>query len=237
VQTVSPGICYYSLPLLTDLYIRVSRTRVKICGITRVEDALAAVAAGADALGFVFYRKSPRAVTGQHAADIVASLPAFVSTVGLFVDAEPEEVEGVLAQCPLDILQFHGAEDAAYCQRFGRPYLKALRMRDTVDVVDFAASHSGACGLLLDSYRPGVPGGTGEVFDWQRIPKKLSLPLVLAGGLRADNVESAIAECHPWAVDVSGGVESGAGIKCQQAVADFIAAVARADLRELSSES
>jgi phosphoribosylanthranilate isomerase len=220
---------------MTGLHIQVQRTRVKICGITQVSDALAAVAAGADALGFVFYEKSPRAVTAEQVADIISALPAFVSTVGLFVDANPDVVKQVLAQCPLDILQFHGSESPDYCQQFGRPYLKALRMKDEVDVVAFAQQHPQACGLLLDSYRPGVPGGTGEVFNWQRIPGELALPLVLAGGLRPDNIQAAITEVQPWAVDVSGGVESGPGIKCQQALIDFLAAVARADLQESTS--
>lgn len=208
------------------------RTRVKICGITRVEDALAAVAAGADALGFVFYPQSPRSMTPARAAAIIARLPAFVSAVGLFVDASAEEVRAVMEQCPLDMLQFHGSEDPDFCRSFGRPYLKALRMRDHVDVADFARSHDSACGLLLDSYRPGVPGGTGETFEWQRIPGQLPLPVVLAGGLTADNVGEAIATCRPWAVDVSGGVESAPGHKSQQALAEFLVAVAKADRAE-----
>lgn len=221
---------------MTGSIIRVQRTRVKICGITRVDDALAAVAAGADALGFVFYAKSPRAVTPSQAAAIIAKVPAFVSTVGLFVDADEAEVRQTLAQCPLDVLQFHGNERADDCRRFGRPYLKALRMQEGVDVVSFAEDYPDACGLLLDSYRPGVPGGTGESFNWERIPASLSLPLVLAGGLKPENVADGIATCSPWAVDVSGGVESSPGIKCQSALAAFFAAVARADQWESRSE-
>ena len=209
-----------------------SRTRVKICGITRAEDATAAALAGADALGFVFYSRSPRAIEATAASEILAGLPAFVSSVGLFVNADAAAVDAVLAECTLDVLQFHGDESPDFCRQFGRPYLKALRMRDGVDVSAFADRYHDAKGLLLDSYRPGTPGGTGEIFDWQRIPAELCLPLVLAGGLKAENIGDAIHACKPWAVDVSGGVESGPGIKSQQQITDFIDAVSRADRRE-----
>ena len=208
------------------------RTRVKICGIRRLEDAQAAVDAGADALGFVFYEKSPRAVTPMQAAEIIAQLPAFVSSVGLFVNAPAEELQEALAVCPLDLLQFQGDESPAFCEAVGHPYLRALRMRDSVDVNAAARDYSGARAILLDSYKPGVPGGTGETFNWQQIPAQRNFPLLLAGGLRSDNVAAAIASCHPWAVDVSGGVESEPGIKCAERIRQFIQAVTEADRRE-----
>ena len=212
------------------------RTRVKICGITRVEDALAAAAAGADAIGFVFYASSPRAVNVQAARAICASLPAFVTTVGLFVDAEPNAVRAILEDVPLDLLQFHGAETPAYCAQFARPYLKALRMRDDIDVLAAEQQYSAARGLLLDTYRAGVAGGTGETFDWQRVPGSLCDKIVLAGGLAPHNVAAAIAQVRPFAVDVSGGVESIPGHKDVNKIAAFIAAVRRADF-ELESPS
>lgn len=208
------------------------RTRVKICGITRIEDALAAVRAGADAIGLVFYPQSPRAVSAQTARAICLALPPFVTTVGLFVDAEADAVDAVLREVPLDTLQFHGAEDADYCARFGRRFLKALRMRDDTDVAALRSEYGAASALLLDTYRPGVPGGTGEVFDWERVPRALAGEIVLAGGLNPANVAAAIATARPYAVDVSGGVESAPGIKDAQRIAAFIDAVQTAD-REL----
>lgn len=205
------------------------RTRVKICGITRIEDALVAAQSGADAIGLVFYPQSPRAVSVEAARAICAALPPFVTTVGLFVDAEPESLRAVLRDVPLDVLQFHGAEAAAYCTQFGRPFLKALRMREATDVAAVRAEFRAASALLLDTYRAGVPGGTGEVFDWQRVPRELADEIVLAGGLNPDNVAAAIAMVRPYAVDVSGGVESAPGIKDAQRIAAFIAAVRRAD--------
>ncbi|MEH6566078.1 MAG: phosphoribosylanthranilate isomerase [Halopseudomonas sp.] len=201
--------------------------RIKICGITRVEDALAAAQAGADAIGLVFYSPSPRAVGPAQAAAIVAALPPFVTTVGLFVDAEPDYVREVLRQVPLDLLQFHGDEDAAYCDQFERPYLKAVRVRAGQDLAQVAAAWPKASGILLDSYKPGVPGGTGEVFDWALVPGKRPWNLVLAGGLSAANVALAINEVQPWAVDVSGGVESAKGIKDIEKINAFIQEVKR----------
>ncbi|HIQ52610.1 MAG TPA: phosphoribosylanthranilate isomerase, partial [Pseudomonas pachastrellae] len=167
-------------------------TRIKICGITREQDALAAAAAGADAIGLVFYAPSPRAVDPAQAARIVAALPPFVTTVGLFVDAEPAAVRAVLAEVPLDLPQFHGEESDDYCRQFGRPYLKAVRVRSADQLQDVAAQWPGAAGILLDSYKPGVPGGTGEVFDWRLVPRERDWNLVLAGGLAAGNVRQAI---------------------------------------------
>ncbi|MEX1670663.1 phosphoribosylanthranilate isomerase [Zhongshania guokunii] len=209
-----------------------SRTRVKICGITRAEDAAAAISAGADALGFVFFAKSPRALTAAQAALIIASLPPFVTKVGLFVNANADYVREVLAICSLDLLQFHGDETPLYCESFAKPYMKALRMREDIDLTAQLAAYSSASAVLLDSYKAGVPGGTGEVFDWERIPSDLSLPLVLAGGLRPNNAGAAIAACQPYALDVSGGVESAPGIKCADAITRFIEAVSAADRRE-----
>ncbi|GGE40019.1 N-(5'-phosphoribosyl)anthranilate isomerase [Halopseudomonas oceani] len=201
--------------------------RIKICGITRVEDALAAAEAGADAIGLVFYAPSPRAVDARQAAHIVAALPPFVTTVGLFVDAEPDAVREVLSQVPLDVLQFHGDETDEYCRQFGRPFLKAVRVQNAEQLTDVAARWPGASGILLDSYKPGVPGGTGEVFDWRLVPVKRDWNLVLAGGLTADNVHQAIREMCPWAVDVSGGVEASKGIKDVAKINAFVQEVKR----------
>lgn len=183
--------------------------RVKICGITRPEDAVRAAAAGADAIGLVFYPNSPRCVNPRQAAAVLAALPPFVTSVGLFVDARPAFIHGLLNALPLDMLQFHGEETPAYAAAFKRPWIKALRMRDGIDVAAQARRYgaAGARGLLVDSYVPGVPGGTGERFDWHRLPSQPALPLVLAGGLDAGNVAEAVRRVRPWAVDVSGGVE------------------------------
>ena len=209
-----------------------SRTRVKICGICREQDARAAVEAGADALGFVFYAKSPRAVTPEQAAKIISGLPAFVSTVGLFVNADITFVRTTAELCELDLLQMHGDETPEFCAALPRPYLRALRMREELNVADEAASFVGARAILLDSYKRGVPGGTGEAFDWARIPPQRDFPLLLAGGLHSGNVGAAIASCRPWAVDVSGGVEAAPGKKCPEKIKQFIQAVAEADRRE-----
>lgn len=198
--------------------------QVKICGITRIEDASVAVAAGADALGLVFYAASPRAVDAGQAASIAAAVPPFVTLTGLFVNAPAAEVEAVLARVPLNLLQFHGDEDADYCEQFRRPYIKALRMKADLDVPAAMQAHPGARGFLLDAYRPGVPGGTGERFDWQRVPRDSGRPIVLAGGLNPDNVAEAIGAAQPQAVDVSGGVEASPGIKDPRKVSAFIRA-------------
>lgn len=207
-------------------------TRIKICGITRVEDALAAAGAGADAIGLVFYAKSPRHVTIDRAAEICAALPPFVTTVGLFVDADAQSIDEVLANVPLDLLQFHGDETAAACARHGRPYIKAFRMRPGLDLRAEAGGYPGARGILVDTYRPGVPGGTGESFDWSQVPSDLKTPIILAGGLSPENVASAVKRVRPWAVDVSGGVEASPGIKDSGRIADFIEAVRAADRSE-----
>lgn len=200
------------------------RVRVKICGITRPEDALEAAQAGADAIGLVFYEPSPRAVTIEQAKLIVQNLPAFVTTTALFVDANASLVEQVIRDVKIDLLQFHGNESAEFCGQFSRPYIKAISMQSDTNVIELADVYKDARALLLDTYKPGVPGGTGEVFNWQWIPKSLAKPIVLAGGLNPANVKNALEIPDVWAVDVSGGVESTKGIKSAQKITDFIQA-------------
>lgn len=206
-------------------------TRIKICGITRLEDALDAVHSGADALGLVFYDKSPRHVSLQQAAQIVDAIPPFVTLVGLFVNASAATVREVMQAIPLDALQFHGDETPDFCGQFGRPYLKAVRVKAGVDLVQYAADFSGAQGLLLDAFVEGVPGGTGASFDWALIPYDLPLPVVLSGGLNAGNVADAIRKVRPYAVDVSSGVEESKGIKDAAKIATFINEVIKVDLQ------
>lgn len=201
------------------------RTRIKICGITRPEDALAVAEAGADAIGLVFYAKSPRAVTIAQAQAIISVLPPFVTRVGLFVDATQQELDIVLDQVELDVLQFHGNESLAQCESAGKEYMKAVRVQDTADILAAIEQYPSASALLLDTYHPSLPGGTGETFDWDKIPADLAKPVVLAGGLTADNVGLAIKTVNPYAVDVSGGVEQAKGIKCADKIAQFVAAV------------
>ncbi len=189
------------------------RTRVKICGITRTKDAMAAVDAGVDALGFVFYRKSARYVTPDHAARIIATLPPFVSRVALFVNAPHEAIGGVIEHVPVDLLQFHGDETPDACRRFGLPYVKAIRMHPTVDLARACDEYAEASALLLDSFVEGAWGGTGKSFDWSKTPAGVGKRFIVAGGLTADNVADAIMRCSPYAVDVSGGVERAPGIK------------------------
>jgi len=196
--------------------------RSKICGITRVEDALVAADAGADAIGLVFYAKSPRAVSVQQARKIVAALPPFVTTVGLFVNASRCEINETLDAVPLDVLQFHGDESPADCEGYQIPWYKALRVKVGKDVGLQAGRYAGASAILLDTFVAGVPGGTGERFDWSLIPADLPKPLILAGGLTCQNVQQAIAEVHPFAVDVSGGVELSKGIKDADSVRGFV---------------
>ncbi|CAG0991280.1 phosphoribosylanthranilate isomerase [Methylophilaceae bacterium] len=204
------------------------RTRVKICGITRLEDALAAVAQGCDAIGLVFYRHSPRYVSPEQAAFIMAGIPAFVSVVGLFVDAEPDEIRAVLSRVRLDIIQFHGSESPDQCELYGLPYIKAIRVKADTNLLQYALDFKRAKALLLDAFMEGVPGGTGQVFDWGIIPQKLPLPVVLAGGLTAENVGTAIEAVRPYAVDVSGGVEITKGIKDVAKIAAFMRGVSNA---------
>jgi phosphoribosylanthranilate isomerase len=220
--------------------MRSRRTRVKICGITRVEDALAACAAGADAIGLVFYAGSPRAVSIATAAEICRELPPFVNAVGLFVNATAAEIDAVLREVPLALLQLHGDETPAACAQLRHPYLKALRMRaDTdvdTDVMAELARYPDARALLLDTYSPDAWGGTGKTFDWTRIPAAVRGRIILAGGLNPDNVADAVVQVRPYAVDVSGGVEAAPGIKDAQRIESFLAAVTRADHVEQSSD-
>jgi phosphoribosylanthranilate isomerase len=202
-----------------------SGVRSKICGITRIEDALAAVDAGADAIGFVFYAKSPRAVSVEQARAIIAALPPFVTTVGLFVNISRCELTEILEIVPLDLLQFHGDETPEDCDGYHRPYIKALRVQAGDDIASRCRAYSRASGILLDTYVAGVPGGTGEAFDWSLIPQTLSKPIILAGGLTPDNVAQAIAQVRPYAVDVSGGVEMSKGIKDHDKIRAFMHAV------------
>jgi phosphoribosylanthranilate isomerase len=217
------------------------RTRVKICGITRVEDGVAAAQAGADAIGLVFWSGSPRSVRFEQAQAIVAALPAFVSVVGLFVNPQPEAVRAALAAVPLDLLQFHGDEAPGLCASFARPYIKAVPVRPGVDLLQYAAQFPAAHGLLFDAFQPdGLRGGTGTTFDWTRLPPQLTDPmsrrLILSGGLSPQNVAAAVRQLHPWAVDVSSGVEvTGTdgkprkGIKSATKIVAFIREVRGAD--------
>ncbi len=202
-----------------------NRIRVKICGITRVEDALAAVNAGADAIGLVFYAASPRFVTIAQAQQIVAAIPPFVSVVGLFVNATTAEIESVLSQVRIDIVQFHGDESEHDCQQIKLPYYKAIRVKSDTNLLQCAVEFSGAKALLLDTYSEAAFGGTGQVFDWGLIPQNLTKPVILAGGLVSENVALAIKQVRPYAVDVSGGVEISKGIKDVAKIAAFMQAV------------
>lgn len=212
-----------------------SRTRIKICGITRPEDALAAVHAGADALGLNFYPPSPRAIGLDQAMEIAAVVPPFVTLVCLFVDATAATIADTISRLPVGLLQFHGEESPGFCAQFHRPWLKVLRCRPELDLAQACCDYAGAgaCGVLLDAWQEGVPGGTGRTFDWRLVPGDLPLPVVLAGGLDADNVGAAIERLSPWAVDVAGGVESSPGIKDAEKINRFVAAVGAADRRKV----
>lgn len=205
-------------------------TRIKICGITRVEDVIYAVHNNADALGLVFYDKSPRHVSIQQAVELADVIFPFVSLVGLFVNPSEVAVREVLKSVPLDVLQFHGEEDPEFCAQFGRPYLKAIRVKAGVDLVEYAAIYGGAQGLLLDAFVDGSHGGTGIPFDWALIPHDLPLPVILSGGLNAGNVAKAIRQIRPYAVDVSSGVEVSKGIKDAVKMAAFIDEVNKIDM-------
>ncbi len=205
------------------------RTRVKICGFTRVEDAVFAASLGVDAIGLVFYPPSPRNVGINLAIDIVKALPAFVSVVALFVDEQEAQIKNILQQVPVDCLQFHGDESLEECRIYGKRYIKAVRMQEETDVSVLATDYYDADGLLLDAYHPSTKGGTGSQFDWALIPGHCQLPVILAGGLDATNVRLAIEQVRPYALDVSSGVETGKGIKDRDKMAAFIAAVHQGD--------
>lgn len=206
-------------------------TRIKICGITRTGDVEAVASSGADALGLVFYAKSPRHVTVQQAVELAKRVLPFVTLVGLFVNPAEEEVREVLRHVPLDVLQFHGEETPEFCAQFNRPYLKAIRVKEGVDLVQCAALYFSAQGLLLDACVEGAHGGTGASFDWALIPQSLPLPVILSGGLNAGNVAQAIQKVRPYAVDVSSGVESAKGIKDAAKIAAFINEVKQIDVQ------
>ena len=210
------------------------RTRIKICGITRESDLAAAVESGADAVGFVFYPKSPRLVSVERAAELARALPPFVTPVGLFVNAAEHELKAACNAIPQLLLQFHGDETPAQCDAFGRPYLKAARMAPDFDLLTFASQFAGARALLLDAFVEGYGGG-GKVFDWSQIPSNVPHPVVLSGGLNPANVIDGILQVRPWAVDVSSGVESAKGIKDAQAIRRFCDAVREADARIASA--
>ena len=206
-------------------------TRIKICGITREQDLRAVANSGADAIGLVFYEKSPRHVSVQQAAELMRLVPPFVTAVGLFVNPTVDYVRQVLTKVSLDVLQFHGEESPEFCQQFGKPYLKAIRVKAGVDLVECAARYASAQGLLLDAFVEGTQGGTGESFDWALIPQDLLLPVILSGGLHAGNVAEAVKQVRPYAVDVSSGVEASKGIKDAAKVAAFINEVKQIDVQ------
>jgi len=201
------------------IYLRV---RVKICGITSVQDALIAVKHGADAIGLVFYAPSSRNVSIAQAQEIARQIPAFVSVVGLFVNAEASFVNKVISQVKINLLQFHGDETPEACSQFSLPFIKAIRVKPDTNLIQCAIDFSAAKALLLDTYTEGLMGGTGRVFDWDLIPKQMAKPVILAGGLTADNVAQAIQKVQPYAVDVSGGVEMLKGIKDTDKIAAFM---------------
>ena len=202
-----------------------NRTRVKICGITSVKDAISAVNAGADAIGLVFYATSPRFVTIEQAQQIVAAIPPFVAVVALFVNALPTEIKTVLAQVRIDIVQFHGDETPSDCEQIKLPYYKAIRVKADTNLLQYEVEFSSAKALLLDTYSDAAFGGTGQVFDWGLIPRSLTKSVILAGGLTAENVALGIKQVRPYAVDVSGGVEQSKGVKDVAKIAAFMHAV------------
>jgi phosphoribosylanthranilate isomerase len=212
------------------------RTRIKICGLTREADLDTAVECGADAVGFVLYDRSPRAVAVPRAAELARRLPPFVTPVCLFVNAAPGLIAETVAAIPNALLQFHGDESPAECQRPGRPYLRAARMTPDLALLDFASAHASAAGLLLDAHVEGFGGG-GKAFDWSLIPARVPLPVVLSGGLSPANVTDGVLRVRPWAVDVSSGVESSKGIKDAVLIRRFCEAVREADARIADADS
>ena len=201
------------------------RTRIKICGITSIDDARTAAELGADAIGLVFYTPSPRNVGLEQARAIVAAIPPFVTVVGLFVDPAPDQVESVLRGCSINVLQFHGNEAPDFCGSFGLPYIKAARVRADSDLLQYLSPYHAAQGWLLDAYHDRLYGGSGESFDWKLIPHHLARPVILSGGLTPDNVGAAVRQVRPWAVDVSSGVEAAKGFKDAAKIAAFVTGV------------
>ena len=205
------------------------RTRIKICGIREAAHARIAFEEGADAVGFVFHRPSPRYIEPEAAAAIIATLPPFVTAVGLFVDEPADSLAKILEAAPLGLLQFQGEETPDFCARFGRPFVRAVRMEEGADLIEYAHRFSRARALLLDAHVPGEVGGTGRTFDWARVPRNLPIPVILSGGLTAENVGQAVREVRPWAVDVSSGVERSRGVKDPGKIIEFIRSVRRED--------
>jgi len=205
------------------------RTRVKICGFTRAEDAVYAARLGVDAIGLVFYPPSPRHVEIEQAIKIVNALPAFTSVVALFVDEQEARIREVLARVSIDCLQFHGDEPAEACRIYGKRYIKAVRMQDGIDISALALHYHDAAGLLLDAFHPGAKGGTGNQFDWELIPGQCALPVILAGGLDETNAKQAVQTVRPYALDVSSGVEAEKGAKDPLKIAAFIKQVNEGD--------
>jgi phosphoribosylanthranilate isomerase len=205
------------------------RTRIKICGIREALHGVVASDAGADAIGLVFYRDSPRFVTPGAAANVVAMLPPFVTSVGLFVDADEAKIHDTLKTVRLDCLQFHGNETPDFCASFALPFIKAVRMEEGTNLLEWAGRFSSARALIVDAHVPGIPGGTGQTFDWSAIPRDLPIPVILSGGLDAENVGRAVRAVGPWAVDVSSGVEATRGTKDPKKIAEFIRSVQRED--------
>ena len=207
----------------------VQRTRVKICGITGVDDALSVARHGVDAIGLVFYEKSPRNITIEKAMEICHAVPAFVTLVALFMDADPDDIKQVTAQVPIDLLQFHGKETPEFCAQFGLPFIKAIGMAGQTDIEQYCNEFKQARGFLLDSHVLGKAGGSGQVFDWGDIPESMRGDIILAGGLNPGNVADAIQQVRPYAIDVSSGVESSSGVKDEQLIANFMNQVKRVD--------
>ncbi|HEX3061270.1 MAG TPA: phosphoribosylanthranilate isomerase [Usitatibacter sp.] len=205
------------------------RTRIKICGLKDPAHAKVAAQAGADAIGLVFYPPSPRYVKAEEAAKVAAALPPFVQAVGLFVNEKEAAIREILRRVPLDLLQFQGDEPPEFCAAFGKPFVRAVRMEEGVDLVEYAHRFSSARALLLDAHVAGEKGGTGATFDWARVPRDAPLPLILSGGLTAQNVGRAVREVRPWAVDVSSGVEASRGVKDPALIVEFIRSVQRED--------
>jgi phosphoribosylanthranilate isomerase len=206
------------------------RTRVKICGITRAQDAQAAAAEGADAIGLVFYRPSPRYVSPEQARHIAIQTPPFVATVGVFVNPSREEVEKVISTCGVTLLQFHGDESPDFCSSFSRPYIKVARIRPELDLIKYLAPYSAARAWMLDAFHDDLWGGTGGAFDWSLVPARMARPVILSGGLTTNNVADAIRRVRPYAVDVSSSVEVSKGIKDAARIAEFIGAVKHEDV-------
>lgn len=207
----------------------ITRTRIKICGITRIDDARAAIAAGVDAIGLVFYPQSPRFLDIESAQSIVDQLPPLVTVVGVFVNQTIEEVREIADRLALDLLQLHGDETPEQCRRYGRPYIKGVRMRDDVDLPEIVGAFPDCRGVLLDTYKPGIEGGTGVTFSWKRIPATMIKPVILAGGLNPRNVGEAIEKVRPFAIDVSSGVEQTEGVKDAREIERLVRAVEAAD--------